>query len=1203
MSPNEKKQGMKPAQSTSMDELTYWRLKILQFFHDPPGKPFYFRKRGGHVVVAPRLFDVFANGAAMEETPKRPDCATAGADRPVFPGFWHRVLPTISFRTEDEQRLTHPLAPGRALRPRVKEEDRQRDQLDLMTEEEAAEAASSLSPGETGADSATGSVTLHSRDVHEEEKKALGKLSISIGEWDDPKALRQAYFRLWRRFRETLTTREGHLPDGRLPSDLLWERIPADTRIPDHSIWDHLRVSSALAFLDTPRWSRKKPFGVPEAKTPWLFTLSLGPVQKFIAASRMSRDLWTSSILVSDLFLHSMAPLIERYGPDAILYPDLNGNPQFDRWLKDREADYPGILSEHLEDPSTFAGVLPNTLVAVLPRGGADSDHLAPIEDLAAECRKSMHDRWRKLADTVRDWLHTGIERVDERGNVSRGLRAGPWQQQWKSQLESPPLFLTWSAVPWLEPERVRSLPYGGALPAQDRSDITHFLIPSDEDRAAAERRAARLEPWMPPEVWRHYEAARQVFGRTELVLLQIERGFDYALTHHQLRQRHELRKLAGRTWPEIEEHGEKCTLCRERTALHNEPIKTDAGKAPRLDTLRESVRKLWREIDPNGRGRERLCGVCAFKRYLVTAGGREGGINRTWAGNEGAVAPGEREARVPFPSTTTIAALDYLVRICSTPSLEPLLKEVYGAFTAVPLERTGFPRALPKLAQLASRSDTIRNFLTLEPQYTLFPHIVASEKSREKDNSRQSRLERLEKAVRALRNAAGAQLGRQPCSRYALIRLDADNMGRLLLGDPEVLRTRWRDVLHPKVVKKMEEDSTGFFEDKGWKPLLDRPRLMGPSLHAFINRALADFSHRIVPWVVEREFHGCLVYSGGDDVLALARADHALPLVARLQQLFSAAWIVDNAARADAWEWRRANWTGKEVMPPHQRFAILNTFTDEMAEWNGGAAPIELPAGIENQEVPIVRPDLDDQEFRPEQAFGPVLAMLGTHQSLSAAVVFAHFKTPLSVLLDESMVLLHDVAKNLACRGAVAVARYSRGGAKECIALPWRLEHRSPAVPETLEASGEDEKLAAHRVLKSVQRGFEAEHLPGRLPYKLRTFAARYETVFKIELKLETLSSISGAAARRRYLAEKTGSIKELLKDVLEQAAEGASNLQEYRDELVYLWRQGIILNLSKPRRHVDQWLSAGLQRSVDGLLLCRALAGEETDEEEDET
>ena len=54
----------------------------------------------------------------------------------------------------------------------------------------------------------------------------------------------------------------------------LWSLLPADTRTPDHTIWQHLDLTSALAGA------------MASSSRPALLTVSIGPVQEFIAAGR-----------------------------------------------------------------------------------------------------------------------------------------------------------------------------------------------------------------------------------------------------------------------------------------------------------------------------------------------------------------------------------------------------------------------------------------------------------------------------------------------------------------------------------------------------------------------------------------------------------------------------------------------------------------------------------------------------------------------------------------------------------------------------------------------------------------------------------------------------------------------------------------------------------------------------------------------------
>ena len=123
-------------------------------------------------------------------------------------------------------------------------------------------------------------------------------------------------------FKRTLLAMWRFGPELREDSDNgtlgeLWKLLPADTRIPDHSIWDHLDLTSAFAgaFAADPQGEAA------------LLTLSIGPVQPFIASARKMEDLWAGSHLLARLSWEAMRVVCERLGPDAILFPRLRGVP------------------------------------------------------------------------------------------------------------------------------------------------------------------------------------------------------------------------------------------------------------------------------------------------------------------------------------------------------------------------------------------------------------------------------------------------------------------------------------------------------------------------------------------------------------------------------------------------------------------------------------------------------------------------------------------------------------------------------------------------------------------------------------------------------------------------------------------------------------------------------------------------------------
>lgn len=188
--------------------------------------------------------------------------------------------------------------------------------------------------------------------------KALG---IQDAETASPDHLRKTLLAFWR-FGPELNEKTDH---GKLGA--LWQQLPADTRVPDHSIWDHLDLTSAFAgaFAADPKGEAA------------LLALSIGPVQPFIAAARSTSDLWAGSHLLSRLAWEAMRPVCEQLGPDAILFPRLRGVPQVDLWLRDR-MDLPDSLFADCEwnrggtdSNPLFSAALPNRFVAVVPASQA----------------------------------------------------------------------------------------------------------------------------------------------------------------------------------------------------------------------------------------------------------------------------------------------------------------------------------------------------------------------------------------------------------------------------------------------------------------------------------------------------------------------------------------------------------------------------------------------------------------------------------------------------------------------------------------------------------------------------------------------------------------------------------------------------------------------------------------------------------------
>ena len=209
----------------------------------------------------------------------------------------------------------------------------------------------------------------------------------------------------------------------------LWELLPADTRVPDHSIWAHLDLTSAFATASV----------LDAHQTPALLTVSFGPVQSFIAQARSTSDLWAGSHLLSRIAWEGLKVICEQLGPDAVIFPQLRGIPQVDLWLctdkklcevlfQNEEWTYSKTDSNPL-----FAAALPNKFVAIVP---ADQ-----VQALAEGITSAVRGCVMRTAEAMlADLLKTAGEPDPE--------RQLPCWQQLRKQLAGFPE-VHWASVSW----------------------------------------------------------------------------------------------------------------------------------------------------------------------------------------------------------------------------------------------------------------------------------------------------------------------------------------------------------------------------------------------------------------------------------------------------------------------------------------------------------------------------------------------------------------------------------------------------------------------------------------------------------------------------------------------------------------------------------------------------------------------------------
>lgn len=209
----------------------------------------------------------------------------------------------------------------------------------------------------------------------------------------------------------------------------LWSLLPADTRVPDHSIWDHLDLTTAFAGA----------FALDGNGGPALLAVSLGPVQDFIAASRTTSDLWAGSHLLSRIAWEAMKVICEELGPEAILFPRLRRVPQVDVWLREQVGLRADLFSQcdwarggATDSNPLFAAALPNRFTALVPANRAQALGERITAEVRAWVLKQGEQSFRLLL------REAGI---DDDASL-------PGYAQLREQLAGFPE-VHWAAVPW----------------------------------------------------------------------------------------------------------------------------------------------------------------------------------------------------------------------------------------------------------------------------------------------------------------------------------------------------------------------------------------------------------------------------------------------------------------------------------------------------------------------------------------------------------------------------------------------------------------------------------------------------------------------------------------------------------------------------------------------------------------------------------
>ncbi|MGB9844475.1 MAG: type III-B CRISPR-associated protein Cas10/Cmr2 [Methanothermobacter tenebrarum] len=221
-----------------------------------------------------------------------------------------------------------------------------------------------------------------------------------LKEFSELKDCKKTYFLLWR-----------FLPD-KYP---LGYFLPADTRIPDHNIWDHLDLTAAMAPCIDDDLA--------------LLALKIPSVQEFISHSRKLSDLWASSHILSTLIFEGVKAIVEELGPESIIYPQLRGNPMVDlaefngkneNFVLYKEGLELGLIKEKPEiERQLYIANFPNVFISFVP--------LSRTENIVKKVEDFILKKWKRISEIAR-------KEVEEILNVK--IDADLWESQTENAVD-----------------------------------------------------------------------------------------------------------------------------------------------------------------------------------------------------------------------------------------------------------------------------------------------------------------------------------------------------------------------------------------------------------------------------------------------------------------------------------------------------------------------------------------------------------------------------------------------------------------------------------------------------------------------------------------------------------------------------------------------------------------------------------------------
>jgi CRISPR-associated protein Cmr2 len=655
--------------------------------------------------------------------------------------------------------------------------------------------------------------------------------------------------------------------------------LPAETRLPDGSLWSHTTMTSALAgslagyHEDADAYPQK---GARKGKTyhesrPHVAVFSFTPVQELIKASRKMRDFWAGSWLLHYMSAKVCWAIAWKYGPDTLLYPCLYEQPLIDLWLLQKYPDFAQWLKCPSERQLLTAG-FPNVLAMILPDNGASQTNERvknPVLTAMQQAEQTLTAEWLRLADDVLNDLQSGTSWMP---NLNRHTWNDWLKAQWQTYWIALPIG-TYQAQLHQSPRQINQYQDWQQQQNEFARPQEHLFVKSEAEFLKAIYESALKEDWRDRHFTTTLYKAKQpnlnvgswwgnIFDQTRFALNAVKNA---------------------RAWQLPTAFGPRSTVSGIGPVVHSGSDWTAEGETA----------FLWSNQAGLFDGIEQLNATEVLKR----------GLHRILPKVLYPTQPEKHKARLDlfYPDLSSGVAGWLLKHPEANTFYLKVCQEICDRFPWAH-QAARQPWGIPKVEHEEWLNPRLLNAAWLIEDFQPLHHnpnqpLTQSQKQKA-----------IEKELGQLREFIGKRFppGNNPTDWYVLAAGDGDGMSNWLKGEPLKAYSQYiPDALRLKIDRLPEELRTPF------KEFLKEKKRMGPATYNALCRALLDFSNRLVPHLTEKRYAGRLIYSGGDDVLAYTNLWEWDSWLWDLRQCFQGAEDPRDEFESQGDYWR---WQGEEL-------------------------------------------------------------------------------------------------------------------------------------------------------------------------------------------------------------------------------------------------------------------------------------------------